>query len=80
MNTREQLRDYIFGTLLPTERNAWPADGASLFDHGMDSLRLMQMLVFVEEKLKVQLPDQEVTPERIESIDTITAWIEEHCG
>ncbi len=80
MNAREQLREYVFGTLLPMDRAGWPADDASLFDHGMDSLRLMQMLVFVEEKLKVQLPDQEVTPERIESINSIAAWIEEHRG
>ncbi|MBK8267506.1 MAG: acyl carrier protein [Planctomycetes bacterium] len=74
--TREQLRDYLFGTLMPTDRGAWPADEASLFDHGMDSLRLMQMLVYVEETLKVRLPDEEVTPERIESVNSLVEWID----
>lgn len=74
--TREQLRDYLFGTLMPTDQGAWPTDEASLFDHGMDSLRLMQMLVYVEETLKVRLPDEEVTPERIESVNSLVEWID----
>ena len=76
MNTRDELRTYLFGTLIPTERSEWPADNASLFDAGLDSLRLMQMLVFVEQKLKVRLPDHEVTPERVETIDALVEWIE----
>lgn len=76
MNTRQQVREYLFGTLIPTARSAWPADDVSLFDHGMDSLRLMQMLVFVEESLKVRLPDEEVTPERIETVNSLVEWID----
>ncbi|HWL94115.1 MAG TPA: acyl carrier protein [Phycisphaerae bacterium] len=75
-STRDELRQYLFGTLMPMDKERWPADQSNLMDHGLDSLRLMQMLVFVEEKLKVRLPDEEVTPERIESVDSITEWIE----
>ncbi|MCG8406163.1 MAG: acyl carrier protein [Phycisphaerales bacterium] len=76
MTVREQLRSYLFETLIPTEKDSWPADDANLFDVGLDSLRLMQMLVFVEEKLNVTLPDHEVTPERIESVNSLVDWIE----
>ena len=78
MNVRDQLRGYLFGTLIPMEKEAWPTDDANLFDVGMDSLRLMQMLVFVEEKMNVILPDHEVTPERIESVSALVDWIESH--
>lgn len=78
MSTREQLRDYLFGTLMPIDREKWPGDEANLFDHGLDSLRLMQMLVFVEERLKIRLPDEEVTPERIETVKAISEWIDSH--
>lgn len=76
MSTREELRDYLFDTLIPTDRSARPADDANLFDLGLDSLRLMQMLVYVEQEMKVRLPDHEVTPERVESVNALVEWIE----
>ncbi len=76
MNLREELRTYLFATLIPMDKSVWPSDEADLFDAGMDSLRLMQLLVFAEEEWKMQLPDHEVTPERIESINALVAWFE----
>lgn len=78
MNVREELRTYLFSNLIPMDNGAWPSDDADLFDAGMDSLRLMRLLVFAEEKWKMRLPDHEVTPERIESINALVAWFESH--
>jgi len=76
--TRDPLRDYLFGTLMPMPPAAWPADDADLLDRGLDSLRIMQLLVFVERELGVVLPDHEVTPERVGSVASLVAWIDEH--
>jgi acyl carrier protein len=78
MNTHETLRSYLFGTLIPTPKEKWPADEADLFDAGLDSLRVMQMLVYIEDKLGVNLPDHEVTPERIGTIKSLTEWVQSH--
>jgi len=78
MTTRDQLRSYLFGTLIPTPAASWPADDADLLAFGMDSLRIMQLLVYVEQKLGVRLPDHEVTPERIENVRSLVDWIESH--
>ena len=78
MSDREKVRDYIFDTLLPTPADSRPGNDANLFDVGLDSLRLMQLLVFVEQSLGVNLPDHEMTPERVETIDAIVEWIGEH--
>lgn len=76
MNVRDLLRSYLFETLMPTAKDEWPEDDADLFEAGMDSLRVMPLLVFIEEKIGVLLPDHEVTPERIGSIAALTEWIE----
>lgn len=77
-DAREQLRQHLFGTLMPTAREAWPADDADLYAHGLDSLRLMQLLVYIEQKLGVNLPDHEVTPERVSSIASLVEWVGQH--
>ena len=77
-NKRDRLRAYLFGTLIPTPEASRPADDADLFAHGMDSLRLMQLLVWIEDKLDVRLPDHEVTPERIGTVSSLAEWVESH--
>ncbi len=78
IDVREELRTYLFVTLIPMDKSVWPSDDADLFDAGMDSLRLMRLLVFAEEKWKMKLPDHEVTPERIVSINALVAWFKSH--
>jgi acyl carrier protein len=78
MSDREKVREHIFGALLPTAAGARPGDDANLFDLGLDSLRLMQLLVFIEQSIGVNLPDHEMTPERVETVDAVMEWIAEH--
>jgi acyl carrier protein len=78
VEVRDSIRRHLFETLMPRPKEAWPADGADLFQAGMDSLRLMQLLVYIEQKIGVNLPDHEVTPERVASIDSIVDWIGQH--
>jgi acyl carrier protein len=78
MALRDQIREHLFGTLIPMPAEAWPDDEADLYAAGLDSLRLMQLLVFIEDKVGVNLPDHELTPERTASVRAIVQWIEEH--
>ncbi|GMU33787.1 MAG: hypothetical protein HS101_06405 [Planctomycetia bacterium] len=78
--TRDQLRRYLFETLIPTPPNAWPADDADLYANGLDSLRLMQLLTFIEQDIGINLPDDEVTPERVGSVASIVEWITNRNG
>lgn len=78
MDTRERIRNFLFDTLIPTPRESWPDDAADLFEQGMDSLRLMQTLAFIERDLGVRLPDEEVSPERVGSVNAIVEWIGRH--
>ena len=76
-NSRDQLRQYLFTTLIPTARGDWPADDVELLDRGLDSLRMMQLLVFIEREMGVHLPDHELTPERVGNVAALSAWIDE---
>lgn len=77
MNTRDCLRSYLFETLIPQPDESPPSDDADLFELGLDSLRVMRLLVFIEQELGVSVPDHEVTPERIASIHALTQLVDD---
>ncbi len=76
MAIREQLRLYLFETLLPMPPDRWPTDEADLFRCGLDSLRVMRLLNHIEERFRVTIPDEEVTSERIGSVNALVALVE----
>lgn len=80
MQLRDQLREGLFTTLIPLPPEQWPDDDANLFQLGLDSLRVMRLLVFIEQHLKVVLPDDEITPENIGSVRSLLRLIEAHRG
>lgn len=78
MNTEEEIRKFLFGTLIPTPSDSWPNADADLFELGLDSLRVMRLLVFIEQQLGVNIPDEEITPERIATLRHITELVALH--
>ena len=78
MDLGARLREGLFTHLLPLPRDQWPDDDANLFDLGLDSLRVMRMLVFIEQDLGVVLPDSAITPETIGSVRALISLIEAH--
>jgi acyl carrier protein len=65
--TREFVRD---AALLPL------ADDASLLDSGiLDSLSLLRLVVFLEERFGITMGDADLLPENFASVNTICAYI-----
>jgi acyl carrier protein len=78
MDLRNCLREGLFTGLLSLPRENWPDDDTNLFGLGLDSLRVMRLLVFVEQDLGVVLPDEAITPETIGSVRALLRPIEAH--
>ena len=65
--SREFVRD---PALLPL------ADGAPLLDSGiLDSLSLLRLVVFLEERFGITMGDADLLPENFASVDAICAYL-----
>ena len=78
MNLGDRLREVLFTNLLPLPRENWPGDDANLFDLGLDSLRVMRLLVFIERDLGVNIPDAAITPDAVGSVGALLRLIDAH--
>jgi acyl carrier protein len=72
---REQIRQFIVGEFLFGQEDSLQ-DGASLLDAGvLDSMGVLQTLFHLEETFGIQVEDDEVMPENIDSIDNLTNFV-----
>jgi acyl carrier protein len=77
MGFKQRLRDYI-GNSLAGDSQAGPiTDDTPLLDHGViDSMGLMQLVMFIEEQTGVRVPDEEVLPDNFQSVTSIEQLVE----
>jgi len=76
MDTQTALLEYITKEL-SVGRSKQVLPGDNLLETGvLDSLGLMQLVVFIEEKLGVKVPDEDVVIENFTSVDALTAYLE----
>lgn len=76
MDPANTIRAYMFGTLLPLPKEEWPDDDADLFDLGLNSVRVMRLLAFLETQLQTAIPDEAITPERLSSVRQIAQLVD----
>ncbi len=75
MDIRSAVRGFL--------KNAAPkgvsfTDSESLLVKGViDSLRMLDMISFLEEKYKIKIDEDELMPENFESVDAITRFVEQ---
>ena len=70
------INDYIGRELVRDPALLPLADDASLLESGiLDSLSLLRLVVFLEERFSITVGDADLLPENFGSVDTICAYI-----
>ncbi len=77
MSTNDTIREFITSDILHGSLQAPLKDEDLLVESGIiDSLGIMTLLSFIEEKFSIQIPSEELMPENFASISTIASLIE----
>jgi acyl carrier protein len=70
------IRDYILSELIKDKHQASLSDSDSLIESGIvDSLGIMKLIGFLEDKISIQISDDELIPENFSSIDAIASLV-----
>ena len=53
-------------------------DNLNLFDSGLDSLGTLRVLTFIEDELKIEIPDEELIPKNFETIEALVSMVNKY--
>lgn len=75
-NIEELIRQYISRDILYSQDQYPYADDASLLDQGIiDSMNILQLILFVEKQFSITIPDQDVVPDHFDSVSRLAAYV-----
>ena len=79
MNTRDTVREFIAVEILHDALTNPLTDQDLLIESGIiDSLGIMTLLTFLEDKFSIQIPSEDLMPENFSSISSIAALVDRH--
>lgn len=77
MTLRAELRQFILENYLLTREDPSLGDADSLTARGiLDSTGALELVMHLEQRYGVQVLDEELHPDNLDSIDKITAFVE----
>jgi acyl carrier protein len=69
------LRRFLGETLFVREPGSFPAD-ASLLEAGViDSVNVLELMLFLEKTFGIEIGDEEIVPENLDSIHSISRYV-----
>ncbi len=72
----EQIRSHIAENILFSKKGYPHPDDASFLEEGIiDSLNVMDLVFFLEEKFGVSVIDREIVPDNFDSVSKLTAFV-----
>ena len=75
-DTRMKIREFIVENFLFGSANGLNDDTSFLDDGIIDSTGVLELVTFLEESFKIQVDDEELIPENLDSIDYIVGYLE----
>lgn len=72
----EKVAAYIADNIIFSKKGFPYSEDASLLENGIiDSMNVLELVMFVEEQFGLQVDDSEIVPENFDSIQKIGAYI-----
>ena len=77
MDTHQKIRDYVAKNLLYSNNGFEYDDDDSFLQHGIiDSVGVMDLILFIEENYDFEVEDSEITPDNFDSVNNLATYIQ----
>ncbi len=77
MTLKQELIHYIQANLLDETAKMPIGENEPLIDRGIiDSMGLMKIMLFIEEKTGIRIPDDDVLPDNFQSVSSIERMVD----
>lgn len=73
MSTRDKIRRFITDTFLVDD---FSDEDSFLAGRIVDSTGVLELVTFLEEEFRFKIPDRELTPENLDSVQNVCAFVE----
>jgi acyl carrier protein len=81
MEIRDSVREYILKNYLFTTDASSLRDDVSLMQTGViDSTGVLELIMFLQEQFGLEVADEEMLPENLDSVQAITAFVKRKKG
>lgn len=75
-NVEEMIRKYIADNILFSKDGYPYADDASFLENGIiDSMNVLELVVFVEDHFGITVNDEDVVPENFDSLKSMSTYV-----
>lgn len=75
---KHKLREFIFRELIFSPDPHQFGDDEDLLEAGLDSMGIMRLTMFIESSFEVTLPDEEIEPDNVQTLNALEQWIKRH--
>ncbi|MCI0653878.1 MAG: phosphopantetheine-binding protein [Methylococcaceae bacterium] len=75
---QQKLRDFIFHELIFVADPKNFGEHDDLLEAGLDSMAIMRLVIFIENEFDVTLPDSEIEPDNVRTLNALEQWISRH--
>lgn len=76
LTTRDKVREFLFEKFPACQKNELK-DDESLIETGIiDSMGMLELVVFVESDFGIEVEDMDLTPENFESVEALSTFVE----
>ena len=81
MSVEEKIREYVLENYLFTDDQSELANDDSFLEKGiLDSTGILEIINLIEEEYKIEVEDDEMIPENLDSVNNIVAFVSKKQG